>query len=77
MVVDNFFRVIQATVADLDGAAVEDFFDLVSLGKCLSTRGRNLRLILALTFLLNGGYQRMLFCCRFLCLAVVGLKCTV
>ena len=29
MVVDNLFSVIHATVADLDGIAVEDFSELV------------------------------------------------
>ena len=42
MVVDNLFSVIHATVADLDGIAVEVFLSLSSLGKCLSTRVRNL-----------------------------------
>ena len=42
MVVDNLFSVIHATVADLDGIAVEDFSEFVLLGKCLSTRVRKL-----------------------------------
>ena len=29
MVVDNLFSVVHATVADLDGIAVEDFFEFV------------------------------------------------
>ena len=43
VVVDNSFSVIHATVTDLDSIAFEDFFlSLFSLGKCLSTRVRNL-----------------------------------
>ena len=44
------------------------FLCLLSLGKCLSTRARNLCPMLVLVFLLKRGlYKSMLFC-RFFCL---------
>ena len=42
VVVDNLFSVIHATVTDLHGIALKIFLSLFSLGKCLSTRVRNL-----------------------------------
>ena len=79
MVVDYLFRVVHAAVTDLDGVSVEDFLSLWSLGKCLSTRARNLCPMLVLVFLLKGGlYQRMLLCCRFFRLHVLaGSYCSV
>ena len=79
MVVDYLFRVVHAAVTDLDGVSVEDFLSLRSLGKCLSTRARNLCPMLVLVFLLKGGlYQRMLLCCRFFRLHVLaGSYCSV
>ena len=35
MVVDYLFRVVHATVIDLDGVSVEDFSELVIFGKVL------------------------------------------
>ena len=46
------------------------FLSLLSFAKCLSIKPRNLRPMLVLTFLLNGGlYQRMSFRCLFFRLA--------
>ena len=71
MVVDSLFTIIHAAVTDLDCMTIKDF--LWSLGECLSTRARNLCLILVLMLLLNGGlYQSMLFHCLFFHLLVVG-----
>ena len=47
------------------------FLSLWSLGKCLSTRVRNVSDIVADVFAEGGLYQRMLFRCLFLRLAVV------
>ena len=66
MVVDYLFRVVHAAVTDLDAVSVEKFAELVVLGKCLSTRARNLCPMLVLVFLLKLGlYHRMLSRCRF------------
>ena len=71
MVVDNLSSIAHAAVADLNGVAVNIFFSLLPLGKCLFIRVRKLCPILLVTFLLYGGlYQRMLF--RFLFFFFVG-----
>ena len=59
MVVDYLFRVVHASVTDLDGVSVEDFSELVILGKCLSTRARNL-----CPMLVHGGIWKLIqyFC---------------
>ena len=69
---DNLFSVIHATVAYLDGIAVEDFSKLVVFRKVfVYWRVRNLCPKLVLTFLLNGGLYQRMFRCLFLRLEVV------
>ena len=73
MVVDYLFRVVHAAVTDLDDVSVQKFPELVVLGKCLSTRTRNLCPMLVLVFLLKGGlYHRMLSRCQFSSLLVLA-----
>ena len=70
MVVDDLFSFIHAAVTDLDCVTTKDFLSLWSLGKCFSTRARNLCAILVLTFLLKGGYTRE--CCSVACCSFVS-----
>ena len=69
MVVDDLFSVIHAAVTDFDGVIIKDSSKFVVFQEVLlSTRAKNLCVILVLTFLLNGVCIQV--CCSIVCFFV-------